>query len=287
MADVRNSTNKKQRVVMLAALFVMLAFALFFFSKVSAGAADDNNELCHVYFKASGITTDDVSKVLIDGNRATIGKSGRFIISGTGVGQIVVDTLDTQDMEITMQNLNLTCEYDAPFLVRTSGDVVLIADGDNFLSDSSADTDDEVRVKACLYSKSDLKLIGDGSLTVDGHYHHGISVRGDMYTELEMLNVTAPANAIDVNDSIILAGGHVNLLAKGDGINAVNADDAKKGSVSIVGGTISIDAGDEGIQADTEISVKGGRTSIKSSGDLFKCDGSMDIDNDLVTAVLE
>jgi hypothetical protein len=73
-------------------------------------------------------------------------------------------------------------------------------------------------------------------------------------------------DGIKGRDSIAIKDGTITINAGGDGMQANNDIDAEKGYVAIEGGTLDITAGLDGIQAETSLLVSGGDIAITSGG---------------------
>lgn len=200
----------------------------------------------------------------------TITEPGTYIVSGTlEDGQIVVDLTADENVQLVLDNADITCTDSAPILVKSVKNLYLtLADGsENTVTDGSdyvlEDTEDETN--AAIYSKSDLIINGNGSLTVNANYNDGITSKDDLQIISGNITVNAKDDAIVGKDSVSIKDGTLNLTAGGDAIKATNTEDTTKGYVVIDGGTMNIDAGDDGVHSETVLAINSGDLNISNS----------------------
>lgn len=279
----------KNRYLLFGILFAALIAVTVLLKTAEAGAysGDAAEGSCNIFFKGSSILVDDGRMALVEGNTVVLGKSGSYRIAGEcSDGQIIVDTEDLAKVRIMLENLSLTSESSSPLFVKKAEQVDIFYTGDNILTDASVYQGQiDGKPNACIFSRADLDLMGDGTLTVNGNLHHGVSVRGDLDIESGDLTVGAVGNALDGRDSVDIKGGNIVLAASNDGINSKNNNDTAEGTVNITGGRVHITSGDDGIQAARKISIQGGEVTIASEGDLMKTDGELDVRKECVYAV--
>lgn len=278
--------NSKNKVIAIIIFIILIGVvSVVFDNNFLVKKQVSENQIKSVAFTEKGLLVDDESSVAVMGKSATIVKGGRYRITGESRnGQLVVDTQNEDMVELYIENLQLYCEENAPIMILSSGDVAVFINGDVILSDGATALAAADRVNACFYSKSDVTLKGDGSLSVKGAYHHGISVRGDLGINIAHLEIESAANAIDTNDTVSVAGGNITLNAGGDGFNAKDKDRTDRGVIDINGGRISITAGDDGLNAFKAINVNGGDVSIECQGNVLKCDGEINVDSECIRA---
>lgn len=220
--------------------------------------------------------------VLISGNGAgekdgvvTITKGGSYIVSGkTDNGRIIVNA-PKEEVNIILENAEITCSYGSPvYVYKSSVTMIYLADGTvNSLTDGSSYTfndslssaaDEEP--DACLYSKSDLIIAGSGSLTVNGNYKNGITGKDTLRIENASIKVTAAANGINGKDACIVRNANIGVTSGDDGLRSTNDTDESLGYIIAADSTLEITAGEDGIQAETYITISGGNYTIKSGG---------------------
>lgn len=119
---------------------------------------------------------------------------------------------------------------------------------------------------------SALVLGGEGSLRVSGNSKNGI--KGGPEAILKILSgtvtVTAKNNALACDNYLQIDGGILNLTAENDGIKASPDEDdtVSAGNVDLNGGTVTINAGGDGISADGLLSISGGTVDVTTTGEI-------------------
>lgn len=210
--------------------------------------------------------------VSINGNKATISTPGTYRISGTlKDGQIIIHTLDEGIVRLVLDGASITCSDNPPVYVNNAKKVILVlAEGsDNSISDGSAynlENMDAGEPYAAVFSKSDLTVNGNGSLTVNGNYKNGITSKDGLKIINGKITVHAAADAIRGRDYVSVKNGEINIDAKSDGIQSNNDEDAQKGFVYISGGSINITAGMDAVQAETALQIDGGNLTVCAGG---------------------
>ena len=235
-------------------------------------------------------SSSSCSSVAFSGNTVTITEAGSYTLFGSlSDGQICVDTDKESRVRLNLAGVRITSSDSAAIYVRSADKVVIILeDGtDNTLiSSGSFMQTDENNVDAAVFSKDDLTIKGNGTLTVTASNGHGIVSKDDLKVKAGTISVTASRKALSANDSITIDDGNLTLNAGTEGMEANN--------VVINGGAISIQAGDDGINATflsdvsrPAIEMNGGSLTIvmgagdtdgiDSNGDLVMTGGRIDV----------
>ncbi len=217
-----------------------------------------------VAFKGGGI--------VVDGTKVTITSAGTYSIRGTlNNGQILVNTGDTETVNLIFNGVDITCSTNAPIsLIKAEKTVITLAEGtDNYVTDGnsyifeSAESDEP---DAAIFSKDDLTINGNGSLTVTANYNHGIVCKDDLKITGGHITVISVNDGIRGKDSIAVRDGTIILQAGGDGMQSNNDEDPEKGYISIEGGTITITVTEDGIQAKNNLNITGGTMTLTTGG---------------------
>ncbi|MCR5094971.1 MAG: carbohydrate-binding domain-containing protein, partial [Lachnospiraceae bacterium] len=213
------------------------------------------------------------------GVRITSG--GSYLITGTlDDGNIIVDADRSDKVYLTFDGVNITCDSDACLRVEQADKVVLtLSDGtENSLTggETMPDEAQEDKVSGGIFTRDDLTIGGNGSLTVTSGCRHGITAKDDLEISGGSIRVTAPQDGIHVNDSFRFSGASLRINVSDDAIHSdtdvriesgqIRIDRCYEGieapNIDISGGEISIRSDDDGINADQEISVSGGFIEI-------------------------
>ena len=237
-------------------------------TKAETPAAD----ITYIHLGGSKITVEG-DHASVNGTVVTIDHSGTYYIDGTlDDGQINVnvadETADPETVKIFLNGVNITGKSAPAILVtnaeNTSINIVNgtennISDGDtayagDFLGAAVIEAKDDLTIKGGDASDSTAK---DGVLNITANTQDGISCNNDIKINGSIVNVTTlnstdKTNGIKGKSSVTVKDGKVTVDAEGDGIKS------SQGSVAVSGGTVSIKAGNDAVQAETTIDISGG-----------------------------
>ena len=280
-----NEMEKKRQWLLTTTLFISLGLAACGSQSVLS-QADANTQTTTKtsttsttqtasYFEASDLTaTYDESKaskislqgttatvsgddVAVNGSTVEITKGGTYIVEGTASKvQLKVAAGKEDEVQIVFKNATLK-NKEAPLLVDTAKKVILtIADGTkNEVADESTST-----VKGAIYSDSDLTINGKGSLTVTGAASNAIKSKDGIRIVDATVTTTAKKHGVAANDFVNVSGAILNLSADEDGIHSDNEDDVLLGNIYLTNTKITVNAGDDGINASNTMLIDEGAT---------------------------
>lgn len=216
------------------------------------------------------VSGDNADSVTVDGTTVTITGSGTFVLTGTlDDGEVVVDAADA-DVHLVLDGATIT-NNDGPAIdIEDAGTAVLVlADGtENSLTDGDtySDTSDDAPT-ATLFSSDTLTITGTGSLDVTGNANDGISSKNGLVIQGNTtITVTAADDGIRGKDYLVISGGTITVDAGGDGLKSTEDDDETKGFVELGEATITITSGDDGINATTDVTVDGTTLTVTACG---------------------
>jgi hypothetical protein len=228
-----------------------------------------DSEITYIQFEGNAITFEG-DGAGVNGTLVTITSAGTYNLSGTlNNGQVIVDTQDAETVVLVLDGVELTSTISAPIYAQNAEKTVItlvegtantVTDGTTYLlEDSESD-----EPNAAIFSKDDLTINGEGSLTVNANYNHGIVSKDDLKITGGTITVNAVNDGIKGRDSISVKDGTISINAGGDGMQSNNDEDAEEGFVLIEDGTFNITAGLDGIQAQTRLEISGGNITISS-----------------------
>ena len=232
---------------------------------VEAAEAEMTDDSISGLTLADEVTDDEIDSaevIDLDGRTGTytITEGGTYRLKGSSENcSVVIDVDDDEDVTLILDNVSLNCKESAPVYVASVGTVNLVLVGDSTLTNGGSfeDAEDE-KTDAVIYSKSDLVISGNGSLTITSPAGKGIVSKDSLSIYGGVLNFTVSDDGINVNDELVISGGTFTIEAGDDGIHADM-------SIQIDGGTIDINAA-EGFEA-TSIVINDGDISINASDD--------------------
>ncbi|MCB0165805.1 MAG: carbohydrate-binding domain-containing protein [Anaerolineae bacterium] len=231
----------------------------------------DSTAVIPIVLNGDSITADGEG-VEVNGSTVTITSAGTYSLSGALIdGQIIVDTEDEEIIQLILNGVNIGSSTNAPInIVNAEETMIILADGtDNYITDNDsyvfADPDED-EPNAAIFSKSDLTLSGNGSLTVDANYNDGIASKDGLIIAGGTITVNAVDDGLRGKDYLIVKDGNLTINAQGDGLKSDNEDDADKGYIVIQTGLITITAGGDAMQAETDVLITDGTFTLTSGG---------------------
>ncbi len=194
----------------------------------------------------------------------TITKAGEYKFSGTlSEGRIVVNAKG-QEVSVILSGVTLSSVEDSVIYIENAEEATVVAQNGtvNTLNDNRARKvgNQELAGNACIYSKDDLSVQGQGTLLINASYNKGIHTKNDLKIKNLTLEVNAVGTAIQGNDSVTIKSGNITLVStENDGITTKDTDVSSKGKqrgvVTIESGTVSITAKDECINAAYDVQI--------------------------------
>ncbi len=211
----------------------------------------------------------DSDDVQITDTTAVISGEGTYILSGTlDDGMIVVNAGEQDKVQLVLDGASICSGTSAALYILEADKVFLtLADGtDNELSNGGSFVAvDENNIDGAVFSKQDLTLNGEGSLTVVSQAGHGIVCKDDLVFTSGTYTIEAGSHGLDANDSVRVANAEISIQAGEDGIHAEDSDEEQTGFFYMASGTLEIEAGDDGIHAADTLTVADGAIRITES----------------------
>lgn len=243
-------------------------------SEVHANAADyewDSAAVIPITLDGNAITTS-AKGVSISGNVATITAAGTYSISGSlPDGRIIVDTEDEQVVRLILAGVNISSATSSPLFISKAEKVVIILaeNTNNSLADASSyvyANSDEDEPNAVIFSKADLTIAGNGSLTITGNFNDGISSKDGLIIAGGNIAIQSADDGIRGKDYVVMTSGTLAISAAGDGMKSDNDEDTTLGFITIQSGTVNIAAGGDAITAQTDVLIEDGVILLTSGG---------------------
>ena len=207
-------------------------------------------------------------------------KNIEYAVSGSGTGQLNI--YSTYKFKLSLNGLTLACSDGPAINNQCKKRCYVVLGSENTISDGTSYASSTEDRKAALFSEGQICISGAGSLTVTGNYKHAIS--SDDYIRLcegtGTLDLTAKTDGLHANDGIIINGGSLTINAEEEGIQCDTS------SVVITGGELTITStGDKGILACGNIEISGGTTYIRSKYKCIKTQSNLIVSGGTITAI--
>lgn len=242
-------------------------------------------------------STENATKIILEGDTATVSGKGAYaldgnvVIAGAGYyvlegelsdGSIIVDAYNTSKVWILLNGVSIYCSDDAAFIVDQAEKVFLtLAEGtDNFLESGEEYSSDALsdNTNAAVFAKDDLTINGSGSLTVTAAYRHGIAAKDDLAITGGTICITAPVDGIRVNDSFCFREADLQITAGDEGVVQENPEEL----FYVESGTITIDSGDDAVNAVSDVVIDGGLMTLNAVDDGVHSDASLTVNGGTV-----
>ena len=203
-----------------------------------------------------------VTKYTVTSNKdINITNEGIYQISGTANDVMISVDADSSDKVIlVLKDLKITNKSIACINVLNADKVFLLLEGKNKLIVS--DNFNDKKVDSVIYSKDDLTIYGEGSLSVESPFD-GIVSKDDLKITSGTLNITSGKDAIKGNNSISITKSTINIDAKNDGLHSEYSKDKTVGNIYINDSTINIKCVDDAIHATSVIQVDSGTINLE------------------------
>lgn len=215
----------------------------------------------------STVTGDGVK---INGNVITIKNEGTYLVSGTlSDGQIIIDAQSSDKLQIVLDDVKISNSSSAPIYVKQADKVfiTLANQSENVLTATGEMQElDGNNIDAVIFSKDDLTLNGNGSLTIQTEYGNGITSKDDLVLTSGTYHIMASGHCLEGKDSVRIANGNYTLVSGKDGIHSENSDDVSLGYVYISSGEFNITAQTDGIDAAAYAQIDGGSFNVVTGG---------------------
>lgn len=270
-------TDMKMKKKLLAALLASaLAAGMLPTSACAVSSAYTSSNATLISFTDSAVTADGkYSGYEIEGTDVSITAAGTYVFSGNCDDGSITVKKGVTGVTLVLNGLTLTNADSAAITLNKTAEAALIAaaGSENTVADTAGANDENAAVK--VKSGASLSFSGTGTLTACGNVKNGIKGASDaVITVDEMtLNIDAADDGLSCDDELTIKGGRVNITAGGDAVKASpdtddteNLDTTSLGSVTISGGTITLEAAADGIQADGDLTISGGTFAVTANG---------------------
>lgn len=215
---------------------------------------------------ADGGSACESDAVSITENTVTIKEEGTYVLSGAlSDGMVIVEAEDTDKIQLVFNDVSISSSQSAALYIKSADKVFVttVSGTENSLEHNGTYTAiDENNIDAAVFSKSNLTLNGEGTLTVTAQEGHGIVSKDDLILTSGTYVITSASHGISGKDSVRIANGSYTIVAGKDGIHAENTEDSSLGFVYLAGGTFDISSQQDGISASSWLQAEDGTYTI-------------------------
>lgn len=207
-----------------------------------------------------------------------ISSAGKYVLSGTlNDGSVVIDSDSSSKVWVKLNGVDISCS-DGPCLDVEQADKVFLT-----LADGSENTMTSLGFSAAsveagedgtIFARDDLSINGSGILKVSAPQSHGIVGNDDLMIAGGNITVTAALDALHANDRMHLAEAVLNLTSGDDGVCVTGLES----TLYLESGTLTVSAGDKGLNAGNAILIAGGSLTIEASDDGISATGGITVE---------
>lgn len=211
----------------------------------------------------------------IVGKDVVITGEGTYIVSGTlNDGRIVVDAAG-KDVKIILNGASISNSNNSAFyayaaksveLSAHDGSVNVFNDGISYVYTDRYSSASSKQPDGTLSSKTDLKLSGKGKLSVNSKSKNGVVSKTTLKVENINLAVSSSGHGIEGADGLDFSGATVSVTSGRDAVRTNNITDTSKGKINLTSTNMALVSGEDGIQADTVLTLNSGSYNIKAGG---------------------
>ena len=257
----------------------------------SSSSTVDANTVNIIYNGSSATVTmaDNVATYVtaeVSGAHVSITQSNTAAIDGDEITYVLSGT--TTNGSLTLAgSYKCTVSLDGVTLTNPSGAAINITNSKRIQLSAkkgtvSTLTDGSGSQKACIYSKGQIQLQGNGTLNVIGNYKHGIKSASYISIKNLTLNITSTvSDGINCEEYFQMKSGTVTISGVGDdGIQCdlggttstgetTDHEDEDTGNVYLEGGTLTITttaAASKGIKSDGDMNISDGTYNVSTMG---------------------
>ncbi|MBR1749207.1 MAG: carbohydrate-binding domain-containing protein [Bacilli bacterium] len=250
--------NNKQKIIFVGVILVMAVIGVLLYHFTSTNQENNQakniEEILEKAKEKSDIDWSNYQEKTIELTSSyTITSEGIYHFTGTlENGNIEVNT--NGEVKIILDNVSITNSNGPAIHIISAGNTYIELTGENKIESLTTE-----ELDGAIYSKDDLFILGDGSLSVTSN-QDGIVSKDDLTILDGIISITSNDDGIRGKDSVTIQNGQITINAKGDGIKTSNEEE--KGDIIITDGTIKITSELDGIQAESTLTIGGGNIEI-------------------------
>ncbi len=277
------------------------AFTLSDISSMSVDETTVTDNLVSIVYSTSGDANVQIAgnvaqyvTATISGNHVTIDQSNTDAVNEDEITYQLSGT--SSDGSLTMNgSYKCTVSLAGVTLTNPSGAAINITNSKRIQLSAKKETENTITdgsgsQKACIYSKGQLQIQGNGTLNVVGNYKHGIKSASYISIKNLTLNITSTVgDGINCEEYFQLKSGTVTISGVGDdGIQCdlggttstgetTDHEDEDTGNMYLEGGTLTVTATETAtkcMKCDGSISVSGGTYTMNAKGAVDTSDTS-------------
>lgn len=216
-----------------------------------------------VFSKDTAVVTGEGATV--EGRVVTISAGGTYALSGQAEDMCLrVNAGNGDTVELKLENLELFSAEGPVVYANVDELIIRVTEGSrNALGDAETRQEEEAFPTPAVYASDDLIFMGGGELELRSVVGHAAQCKDYLLVDGPVLTIDSANDGLHGNDGVSVLSGTVEINARGDGIQSTKTGD-DKGNVVISGGTVSIRAEKDALQAADRVLITGGNVTLRS-----------------------
>lgn len=200
-------------------------------------------------------------------NTVKIRDGSTYILMGN-YNQIIVDCDKKDKPKIILNGVTVSSSEGPAIYIKSADKVFLTVNKgtENVITDSANYPSSYDNADAAIFSKEDLTINGEGTLSVNGNYKCGIVSKDDLVISDTKILIESESTALEGKDCVKINNANIDINAKTDGIKATNEEDENLGYLYIKSGNFNITSTKDALQSVTALLIDGGNFNITTGG---------------------
>lgn len=219
---------------------------------------------------ADGGSSASVSSVSVSNDTVTITAEGTYILSGNlSDGGIIIDSTKESKIHLIFNSVNISSSSTAPVYIRQADKVfITLNEGtqNTLCVNGEYKNNGEDNIDSAIFSKDDLTINGNGNLSINTAYGHGIVSKDDLNITGGSYYINSASHGITGKDRVCISDSTMTVVSGKDCIHAENAEDTTLGYLYIESGSFDLTSDGDGLSASAYAQIENGTFNIKAGG---------------------
>ena len=197
-----------------------------------------------------------------------ITEPGLYLLSGSMAGTVVIDADSDADVNLILDNAAIQNDTGAAIYVRSAKRAaVTLKDGsDNILENSGEfQADGTTKVDGVIFSKSDLYILGSGSLSIASASGCGIVSKDSLIITGGSISIDSQKAGLEAKDEMLLSDSSFHIDSLANGIKT-DSDTSDLGNLYIKNSEFAITSASNAIKTSGYAVISGGSFYLKTGG---------------------
>ena len=229
----------------------------------------------NVKINLNNMSLDGIGGVSICNTTIKITSGGTYYFTGTATEANIEIEAKSQDVILVFDNCDMSCSTTSVINCIKARTLVInsVKNSVNTFTDSSTynNLSNQDEPDGTLFSNADMVINGAGKLVVNANYEDAIVSKDTLKIINTNIEISSVDDGIRGKDYTGIKGSVIVINSNGDGIKSTNTD-TNLGYIVIEDCNIEIEAGQDGIQAESSLHFYDSKIKITTTGDTSQVD---------------